>query len=333
MFSKLQKKVTLVFLGMALTHCGKEASFFSNLLKNDVYTQLYSTHDYDFLWVFDNSASMVDRRNYVKNNLQTFLNTLNSRKAINFQMAVTTTDYFTGAGALVQNGSGVNVVKSAQSSNPVAEMATIIDSVTDSPTSFWEQGLESAYQAVFNSRSLFSRTGVPLIILTLTDEEDYSCQSNCFGVEPEHNPNWIPFGISRYTNYFKSVKAAEGVDVNFFPLIGKSTSNCSVASIGTRYDDVAKSLDSSFSGSICLADIPAALEAVAQTLADKGIRFPLTNQASGQNIKVFVEGREVPYSADNGYVYEASSNSIVFTGNAIPTNGQTIEVSYLQAAK
>ena len=48
----------------------------------------------------------------------------------------------------------------------------------------------------------------------------------------------------------------------------------------------------------------------------------------GVGFIVFVNGEKIPYSSDNGYVYDIESNSIVFTGSAIPTNGATIDVSY-----
>jgi hypothetical protein len=74
-----------------------------------------------------------------------------------------------------------------------------------------------------------------------------------------------------------------------------------------------------------------ALDTIAHTLADRGIRFPLTTPSSGQGIHVFVDGQSIPLSEDNGFVYEASTNSIVFTGSAVPANGSTIEVNYRQS--
>ena len=173
MLNKVVKSVSLACVA-ALAGCRAEDSFYSNLQRSDVYVQQYSDTQYDFLWVMDNSGSMAPHRQFVKDNIQTFLNILNSRKAVDFQMAVTTTDMFTDAGRLIPGTGGVEVVKSATSADPSAEFASIIDGVTDNPfTSFWEQGLEGAYQAILNHKSDFSRTGVPLIIILVTDEDDY----------------------------------------------------------------------------------------------------------------------------------------------------------------
>jgi len=326
------RNLMLVTVALVTVQCGQKETFYSNILRNDVFYQLYDNHAYDFLWVFDNSGSMTNRRVYVRDNMQNFVNILNSRKAIDFQMAVTTTDMFTNAGNLVKGVNNLEVAKST-SVSVVGDMASIIDNVVDSPTSFWEQGLESAYQAMYKHKAKFSRPGVPLVMIVLTDENDYSCAENCYGVEPENNPNWIPFDMNRYINYFQNVKASEDAEVHFFPIVGLQSSICTVASLGARYLELATALGGlSEEGSICSSQLQDAYEGIARILADRGIRFQLSSQASGKGINVYVDSKLVPYSADNGFVYESETNSIVFTGNAVPSNGSIIEVAYNEKA-
>lgn len=324
------KGLALVTMVLFLSQCREQASFYSNVLRSDVFYQLYQDSRYDFLWVFDNSQSMAPRRTYVRDNLQTFLNILNSRKAIDYQMAVVTTDYFTENGNLVKSGSGIEVVKSTDP-DPVGDMASLINAVADSPTSFWEQGLESAYQAVFNHRAKFSRTGVPLVIVFLTDEEDWSCKEDCYGVEPENNTNWKAWPLDRYTNYFKQIKASENSEVIAFPIVGLDSSTCTVASLGARYEGLQVALGGvGVSGSICVDELQESYQNVARIVADRGMRFQLSYPASGQGISVFVDRQNVPYSEDDGYIFEASTNSIIFTGTAVPKNGAMVEVVYSQ---
>jgi len=319
----------LVSLVLGLTQCRQEDSFYANVLRSDVFFQAYDDHKYDFLWVFDNSGSMRPRRDFVKDHMQTFMNILNSRKAIDFQMAAVTTDFFTEGGDLVSSPTGLRVVKSAESTDPVADMASIINNIVDSPTSFWEQGLESAYQAVFQHKAEFSREGVPLVIIFLTDEEDFSCKDDCFGVEPENNLNWKPWPVSRYVDYFKDVKVAENTDTHVFPIVGTDAALCDVASLGNRYMALEEALDGiSVSGSICNSDLQTSYENIARIIADRGVRFALSSQASGKGIKVFVNQELVPFSPEN-YIYNVEDNSITFTG-AIPKNGAVLEVTYLQ---
>ncbi len=327
--NKIFCRLALVALVFVLPHCRQEDSFYANVLRSDVFFQAYDDHKYDFLWVFDNSGSMKPRRDFVKDHMQSFMNILNSRKAIDFQMAVVTTDFFTEAGSLVASPSGMKVVKSAESADPVADMADIINNIQDSPTSFWEQGLESAYQGVFQHKAEFSREGVPLIVIFLTDEEDWSCKDDCFGVEPENNTTWKPWPTSRYIDYFKEVKKAENTDTFVFPIVGVDSALCDVASLGGRYMALADELGGiSKSGSICNSDLQESYENIAKIIADRGVRFKLSSEASGSGINVWVNQELVPFTPEN-YMYFPEDNSILFTG-AVPKNGAIVEVTYVQ---
>jgi len=168
------------------------------------------------------------------------------------------------------------------------------------------------------------RANVPLVIVFLTDEEDYSCDQNCFGPEPENNSGWVAHPLSRYSDYYG--QAAN--DVSIFPIVGTTASSCSVASDGDRYKQIQETIGQGSTGSICLADLPTSYQKIAQTIADRGIAFKLSSTASSAGISVFVDQVEVSYSADDGFIYESSSNSIVFTGSSIPGSGAIIEVLY-----
>lgn len=322
-------RISWVVAAVMLTHCRESQLFYKNVLRSDVFNQQYESRNYDFLWAMDNSGSMATRRAYVRDNMQRFINILNSRKAVNYQMAVTTLDMFTNAGNLVAGPSGQQVVKSATSVNPVSDMAAIINNVTDSPTSFWEQGLESAYQAIYQHKSQFSRNGIPLTVIFLTDAQDYSCMDNCFGVEPENNPNWTAFPLQRYIDFFQNVKASENTETIVFGIAATSDSNCSMESVSVRYEQLVSSLGGiSQMSSLCMDRIQQSFDGIARTLADRGVKFALTKPASADGINVFVDGRPISYSEDNGWIFETSDNAVVFTGNAIPPNGSVVEITY-----
>lgn len=322
--------IFVAMLGLLMSGCRESQSFYSNVMRSDVFVQQYDDSKYDFLWVFDNSGSMKDRRDFVKDNLQGFLSILNSRKAIDYQMAATTTDVFSHEGNLVASPtSGIDVVKSASTPNAAAEFASIINAVSDSPTSFWEQGLEASYQAIVKHRSKFVRAGVPLIVVYLTDENDYSCKDDCFGVEPENNLDWKQWGMERYTDYFRSVKLQENSDVAVFPIVGLDMDRCSVASAGQRYMDLATSMGSfGTSASICNSDLRDSYNGIAKVIADRGNVFVLSSRSSGKGISVYVDDTLIANSPDN-YVFDEEKNSIVFTGYA-PKKGSRVEVSYAE---
>jgi hypothetical protein len=334
------KIVFCLSLLLLTTHCSSKDGIYTNLLRSDVFVQGASDQKYDFLFVFDTSGSFQSRRDYVRDNMQTFLNILNSRKAIDYQIAVTSLDMFGGVatalpnsagvrGNLATSSSGISVVKSATSANPAADFAGIMASLQPSDTSFWEQGLESAYQAVTQHGSQFSRTGVPLIVIFMTDSDDWSCQDQCWGVEPEHNNHWVEFPLARYVNFFQTIKSNENSEVIVFPIVGMTPSNCSIEFPGNRYIAIQQALGGlSQSSSVCSSDIASSFDGVANIIANRGTTFKLNQTASATGFNVYVNNQLVPFSPDN-YIFDAASNSIIFTG-FIPSKGAMIQVTYNQ---
>ena len=326
----LLKNLLLAVVVVLATHCNEEDAFYSNVLRSDVFYQTRNDSKYDFLFVMDNSASMSTRNSIVNQNMNAFVNVLNSRKAIDFQLAITDVDFISHHGNLITTPGGLQVIKSATSANVVNDFSALVGSITDSLTSFWEQGLESAYQALKNSGSIFMRDGVPLVIVFITDEDDYSCQSGCTGIEPEDNSGFVAYDTARYTSYFESIKAPQNTDVYLFPVVGINYTNCPLATVGTRYIDVAQTVGGlSASGSICDADLPNSFQNIARVIADLGTVFALSNHSTGINMRVFVDSVEVPNTPDN-FVFDQPSNSLIFK-NYVPKTGSIIEVTYNQS--
>lgn len=334
---KLIKNFAFLVTVLMTANCKESTTFYANTLRSDVFVQQYEENRYDFLWVFDNSGSMKARRDFVKDNLQSFLNILNSRKAIDYQMAITTTDMFTDAGNLIQSPGGLKVIKSS-SSNPVGDFAAVINNVQDhTTTSFWEQGLESSRAAYLNHGAEFSRDGVPLVVVYLTDTNDWSCKDDCFGVEPDNNTNWKAWDVTdRYIKFFQNVSVTKGTDVLIFPIVPLNETDCSVEHLGTgtRYMQLTEGMrgdNPKYSGktaSICNSVLKESYEGIAKSIADRANKFPLNNPASGAGISVFVNGTLIPNTPEN-YVFEKETNSIVFTG-AAPKKDDIIEVVYSQ---
>ncbi len=344
MKKKFLVTLSLVCLALPSSNCRQEDPFYSNVLRSDVYIQLYDNHKYDFLWVFDNSDSMSDKRNYVRDHMANFLTVLNGRKAVAYNMVISTTDYFTDAGKLIKSPTGLEVVRS-ESVDPVADFASIINNVANSGTSFWEQGLESAYHALLNNGSKFMRKGVPLVIIVVSDENSYDCDleksskggiPGCFGGPPEKTESdrvLVFHPTSRYVDYFRDIKKNEKSHTLIFPIIGLETSRCideanGQGSVGKRYREVQQAIGAGAIGGICDDQLPKSYENIARVIADRGVRFTLSSPASGHGISVFVNEQTVPYSKFDGFIYEEETNSIIFSGKAIPKNGDLIEVLY-----
>lgn len=229
---------------------------------------------YNFLWVIDNDAySLNDQRQIMRDDFREFLDILNNKKTIQYKMAVTTTDVMSNNGDLVEASCGLKIVKST-SSDPVKDFASIVDAVKSTPTSFWEQGLEASYQAMKRNGELFMEKGVPLFIVYVSNENDFSCKGmkdgtvQCYGVEPENNPDWIPFPTDRYLNYFKHLGTSEGIDVSVFTITGTVESPCSIPSVGLRYQEIQSKIGFGVTSSICKNQFRESFEKIARVISE-----------------------------------------------------------------
>jgi len=76
------------------------------------FVQNHNTQSYDFLWVVDNSGSMSNIRDYMSQQLNTFVSTLQSRQYLDWQMSVTVTDHVDIGGESCGRKRGYSRVKS-----------------------------------------------------------------------------------------------------------------------------------------------------------------------------------------------------------------------------
>jgi len=246
------------------------------------------------LWVIDNSGSMQSQRATLAKKGGEFIRRLQSQGVRDFRMAITTTDFVTLEGALIHTADGKSLVDSS-SADPAADFAALVNAVADSPTSFWEQGLESAYKAIELHGNVFLKDGAPLAVIYVSDEDDYSCEKDCFGVEPEHNPNWKPYPLERYLLAFSELRAKRNIQATVFPIVGVLEGVCAVASYGVRYAKV-RSQVGGLTASICPVEFEKSLVTVAEYMTSTDAPTAPTVLV---NPIVLPDAQErVPYTAD-----------------------------------
>src|SRR5919106_2762138 len=141
----------------------------------DTYTQ-QSAARVDVLWVVDNSESMEGEQQNLARNFQSFIE-LFVRGAIDYRIAVTTTDIFTHEGRFVGNPA----ILSPQTGNVITAFQNNIR-VGISGSAF-EAGLDAAELALNNRKRLnaltlqapeFLRPEAYLYLIFVSDEEDNS---------------------------------------------------------------------------------------------------------------------------------------------------------------
>lgn len=234
-------------------------------------TLLQARPRHHFLWVVDNSGSMQKQREIIAKNIPEFLTRLQKYGIHEYRMGVTTTDNFTLGGKLVSDK-----MVSNEDKDPATEFSQLLKAVPDSSTSFWEQGLEASKGVA----ERFLVRNEPLILIFVSDEDDYSCQDDCYGPEPENNSQWKAHPVERYIDYYNSLKKQFNVDVSAFPIIGVPEGICQVASLGLRYMKLRASLETNIgvNGSICDQDLAQSVLQIAEKVGTPDIGVPSWTQ-------------------------------------------------------
>ncbi len=201
---------------------------------------------------------------------------------------------------------------------------------------FYESGLRSVQTALNNpvNKALnFPRSGAHLAVIVVSDEEDQIEGSTALGRIPADIINNIP--VSEYDDFLKSLVDPE-YGYSFHAIVKFEGDTCGVNSnhpVGARYIKLSE-LSGGTQASIC-EDFAESLDDIAQTIIERVVEFPLTDTPANLNqLQVLVKNPgatvsiAIPQDIENGWTYNASANSIVFHGTAIPIQDSEISILY-----
>ena len=253
----------------------------------------------DILFVVDNSCSMTNKQTQLADNFGTFMNVFQT-SGIDYHIGFITTDSHSMKGDLITNSTV----------DPIGDVAHIISNIGINGSAI-EKGIKYAYDALqagydFGPGSLFWRNDAKLIVIFVSDEDDYG------SVMPVD-----------FKTYVIAVKGSADF-VTAHAVAGDYPDGCTGnggASEGYKYYTLVSELNGNFL-SICMDDWGTPIE----TLANESIlknTFTLTENAVQDTIYVEVDGIE---SSD--WTYDAITNSISFNSGYTPLAGATIYVSY-----
>lgn len=338
-------------LSLALAACGNDP--LRPVLPPDVIVDAYvqqSASKVDVLWVVDNSESMEGEQQNLARNFQSFIE-LFVRGAVDYRIAVTTTDIFADEGRFV----GSPPILSPQTGNVVAAFQNNIR-VGISGSAF-EAGLEAAEMALARQRQLnaatlqtpqFLRPDAYLYLIFVSDEQDKSRQEDV-----------------RY--YWRAFETAKGIGndgtVNTAAIVGTAIDNPCAATFGSRYLAVTD-LTGGEKGSICDQNFASTLRKLATSAVGLRRKFALSNAPNETTIKVRLAypcnapgdvtaacasvdaGRCQGAAADavllactpvqggpDGWTYEPGNKVVFFAGESVPGLNAEIEIEYYPEGK
>ncbi|MEW6432584.1 MAG: vWA domain-containing protein [Myxococcota bacterium] len=335
----------------------------------DTYAQ-QAASKIDVLWVIDNSGSMAPRQDNLARNFQAFINEF-TKNAIDFRIAVTTTDIFKEAGAFVGNPK----VLAPTTPNLInAFAANVKVGIAGSP---YEVGMEAARMSIEKQKTAnaalvdtckrscptsnpsclvdcetktvfpFLRPDAYLYLVFVTDEDDKSSQDVRF-----------------FYRYFETAKGV-GNDgtVTTAAIMGDVPTNACGATPGAKYQALS-ALTGGEVGSICDDNFSATLKKLASNAVGLKRKFALQVRPNLQTLQVRLrypcniaaEYTAACASVDSsqcdgnpadslnlvctpkqggadGWTYEAANNVVYFAGDSVPALGGQIELQYYEEGK
>jgi hypothetical protein len=299
----------------------------------------------DFVWVVDNSGSMAEEQSSVINNSLTFFNKLNG-KNLDFRLGVLATGNAGTRRAWELWGTGW-VNKSDTNASTTFQSNVRIVGLGGSGS---ESGIYYAERSIGGGPSPISptvtpRVGAKLVFVILSDEGDhYQCytggsfRGDSYSKTVNGRVIFQPcdggVAFDPNNNLFKTrghrVYSIIGLNSSTGQAGTCATSPTSAATSNNRstaYFDLARATGGS-SSSICSTKYDDILENISTQSAAASSSYNLSRKPLSSSIIVKTNGVTINQDASNGWMYNSSSNSIVFSGSGWPAAGAKIEVSY-----
>lgn len=323
----------------------------------------------DILWVIDNSGSMETSQNNVSSNLNSFIQDFSSKNLDFKMAVTTTDAYrveynnntncsrfrdgIRNSSCNAISGrtySGVHVMDSLLSN--LQQVFLINVSLTDGANNIYGSGDERVFQSIRatlneNLNAGFLRPDSFLSIIIVSDEEDFSQNSSSLN-ESYSNPGLHT--VQSYVDYLDvlttSTSTNRRYNVNAMAIFDETcrqslNTTFSGRKIGLRYGQLIDSVNTAhptletqgLKTSLC-GNFAEDLNKIASNILTLANKFSLKRLPIPETINVIVNGLTIPSQSanplnDGGWVYEVSTNSVLFIGNKyIPPSGSTIRVTY-----
>lgn len=280
--------------------------------KTDTFTADGGGGKADFLFAVDNSISMENEQINLANAASTFSSVLDS-SGLDFKLGVVTTD----SSALVDNGDFTGFT------GDTSDFEAVVNGLgTDGSRT--ESAIFQAEEALNTDGSVpsagFPRSDAQLSVIMISDEPDqYTEYSD--GTEFDTSDNLFLDKDYIVHAIVDTDPLSRGFGPGYIELANATGGSRAPITDGTATED-------SSDGDLEEADFEEIMVAVAQKAAGASSQFVLSETPISSTIAVTDEGNTVARSSMDGWNYNSSSNAIVFNGDALPDDGDEIEVTY-----
>jgi hypothetical protein len=343
------KQMTVAALVLAASACDKGGTTFSILPASQQFSLSTSNTQVkiDILLVVDNSFSMNPLQQRLAANFNSFVGNVVA-KGFDFHLGVTTSDaYLSGSKFLNNNAyselrdgtgnthTGVFVVNP---STPNLINTAVTNAMQGDQGSGDERSFSSFRNTLLNPLNTgFLRPGAFLAVIILSDEDDFSGDNRPEFSGADHNYNAATLDpVDAYVSFLDTLTGSTDTNnrkynVSVVTVLDSACLNSHRQSapstnIGVRYMSIADKTKGT-KASIC-NDFATELLAIQQNILELSTKFQLDRKPIVSSIRVTVNGASVPQDATNGWTYDATTNSIIFHGTALPAQGSSVGVYF-----
>jgi hypothetical protein len=285
----------------------------------------------DILWVVDDSCSMGEEQEALKQGFVTFVE----------EMEASGTDFHIG---LISTSLEYSVPERGQLigdppflTNEEDYVALFSDrALLGTDGSDKEKGLEAAAYALSPIMTLpgganegFVRAAASLLVVMVSDEEDCSDGGALEGQDAE-DCYWkrdLLTPVPQLVNDILSVKSSDPSLLQIGAIVGLDEGDCEDAYPGRRYMDAA-ALTGGLIGDICSGDWSTILADLGLTAVGIKTSFRTTHQTRVGSLEVEVDEGVVLEDEENGWTYDFDTWYLTFHGDSIPQRGQQVVASY-----
>lgn len=296
----------------------------------------------DVLFVMDNSGSMSSSQTKLANNFPSFINYFKS-KGYDFRLAVTTSDAYYGD-QFVNSGCSLCNPQQTQFRSGVTPAIRVIENSTANLESVFSSNIQvgtsgsgdervfSSFRAALSS-SLnvgFHRPDAYLSVILISDEEDFSHDDINFNESYSQPTLHDPAIYKTYLEGFTAGQATKDFSVSTISVLDDAckTSLGTGQKISIRLMQLAD-LTGGTKNSICnsfatvLDNISASIATQTQAI------FKLNRKPTVNSIRVIIDGVLVPQDSTNGWVYDATANTVKIVGSTYqPQSGSSITINF-----
>ncbi|MFK8137330.1 MAG: hypothetical protein AB8E15_03125 [Bdellovibrionales bacterium] len=295
----------------------------------------------DVLWVIDNSGSMANLQANVASNFEAFINQF-ELKNYDFQIAVTTTEAWRESNGNIYCAQSNNISRFRDDSGfsiltadtPDLSNAFLTNISQGTSGCGDERAFESMKLSLENEDNIamgFPRADAFLAVIIVSDEDDFSHDGGEFLGQNYSDPALIDPLV--YVNFLDQLTNSNPIqktyNVSSISILDEACrlENTPYGLISHRYSALVDQADG-VKASVCAPDFSENLELIQSKIISLSTQFFLTRLPHPESIEVIVDGSVMAESEINGWSYNELSNSILFYGDSVPSQGAVIEINF-----